>query len=119
MTKDIDFTKFLVMKWEWLENALDEIELETLYSLIAKASNDKPDYKYYVVNTDEPYADKIIQTIQAPPAKISRKELLERLADLQEADPELAHIEADEAIMNYINDKEVEEAFDLLEKWYS
>lgn len=116
---DFDFTRFLVVKWEWLENALDDIELETLYALIAKASNDKPDYKYYVVNTDEPYADKVLQTIQAPPAKISRVELIQRLVDLQETDPETGHIEADEALIEYINDKEIEEAFDMLEKWYS
>lgn len=115
----VDFTKFLVMEWEWLENALDDIELETLYSLIAKASNDKPECKYYVVNTDEPYADKVLQAIQAPSAKISRDKLLERLVDLQETDPETGHIEADEALMEYINDKEIEEAFEKLEKWYS
>ena len=113
------FNKFLVMKWEWLENALDDIELETLYALLQKASNDKPDYKYYVCNTDEPYADKILATLQGGTPKISRKELLDKLEELREADPEIGHVEADEALLDYINDKEVEDAFEKIEKWYS
>lgn len=113
------FNKFLVMKWEWLENALDEIELETLYYLLQKASNDKPDYRYYVCNTDEPYADRVLQVIQAGTPKITKEELLGKLSELKEADPELAHIEADEALIDYINDKEIEEAFEEVPRWYA
>lgn len=34
-------------------------------------------------------------------------------------DGETAHIEADELLLRYINDKEITEAFNNIEKWYA
>ena len=111
--------KFLTMKWEWLEEALDDEEIETLYGLLEKASTNKPDYKYLVVNTDEPYAQKVLDIIKSKKAGMTKEDLIKTLNELTEADPELAHSEADELLIRYINDKDIEEAFEEVPKWYA
>ena len=115
------FNKFLVVKWEWIEEALDDKELDTLYYLLSKVTDEKPEHKYYVVNTDESYAGKVKAIIDRGESKISREELLRILKELAELkhDPEVAHSEADEAIINYINDPEIEKAFEEVPKWYA
>ena len=62
MTKEI-FNKFLVMKWEWINENLNSTELTILTLLLKKACSEKPNHSYYVVNTDEPYAKKIKELI--------------------------------------------------------
>ena len=114
--------KFLVMKWEWLEDSLNDEEIEVLYGLLNKASEDKPDYKYLVVNTDEPYAEKVQCIIENGKRKIgiSKAEaiaVLQELAGLQ--DVEIAHAEADEALLMYLNDKDIQEAFEEVPRWYA
>jgi len=112
------FDKFLVIKWDWLEEALSDSELNDLYSLLSKATENKPEYKYYVVNTDEPYVDKIKATVEKGDSKISRAELLEKLKELSQLkDTELAHSEADELILSYVNDPEIEKAFEEVPSW--
>ncbi len=49
---------------------------------------------------------------------MTRQELLERLRALNDSNPEL-HIKADELLIEFIDDKDVAEAFDAIEKWYS
>jgi recombinational DNA repair protein (RecF pathway) len=44
-------------------------------------------------------------------------ELLKKLAELY--GPEEAHLKADIALLEYINNQEVTDAFDSIEKWYS
>lgn len=44
-------------------------------------------------------------------------ELLKKLAELD--NPEDAHLQADIALLEYINNQEVTDAFDSIEKWYS
>ena len=44
-------------------------------------------------------------------------ELLKKLAELD--NPEDAHLQADIALLEYINNQEVIDAFDSIEKWYS
>lgn len=48
-------------------------------------------------------------------------ELIQRLQKLAEppSDPEEAHVQADEALLEYINDPRVTEAFEAIEKWYA
>jgi hypothetical protein len=115
------FDKFLVVKWDWIEEALNDNELNTLYGLLSAATENKPDYKYYVVNTDEPYVDKIKAIVEKGDSKISREDLLRNLKELAELkhDPEVAHSEADELLLQYINDPEIEKAFEEVPKWYS
>lgn len=113
--------KFLVMKWEWIEEALNDEELEELYGMLSKVTENKPQYRYYVVNTDEPYVDKIKAIVERGTSKISREDLLRNLKELAELkhDPEVAHSEADELLINYINDPEIEKAFEEVPKWYA
>lgn len=113
------FNKFLVVKWDWIEEALNDNELNILYGLLSQVTDDKPDYKYYVVNTDEPYADKIKVIIEKGDSKISRQELLNKLKELADIeDTAIAHSEADELLLNYINDPEIEKAFEEVPQWY-
>ena len=37
----------------------------------------------------------------------------------QKSDYEIAHWKADELLIEYINDKEIEEAYDKVGKWYA
>lgn len=114
------FNKFLVIKWDWIEETLGDNELNTLYGLLAKVTENKPEYKYYVVNTDEPYADKIKATVEKGDSKISRYDLLNKLTELagDSGDIEAVHAEADELLLEYLNDPEIEAAFEEVPKWY-
>lgn len=115
------FNKFLVVKWEWIEEALNDNELNDLYHLLSIITENKPEYKYYVVNTDEPYVDKIKAIVEKGDSKISRAELLDRLKELigDNTDTEASHAEADELLLDYINDPEIEKVFEEVPKWYS
>ena len=57
--------------------------------------------------------------VRAMKPVLTKKEALKVLEELIEADPELAHSEADEVLIRLINDKEVEKAFDEVPKWYA
>ena len=115
------FNKFLVVKWDWIEEALTDSELNDLYHLLSIITEGKPEYKYYVVNTDEPYVDKVKAIVEKGDSKISRADLIENLKELTELkhDPEVAHSEADELLLNYINDPEIEKVFEEVPKWYA
>lgn len=118
---------FLVMKWDWLEEALSDDEINTLYYLLRVASEDKPECHYYVVDTKEPYAEQVKDIldrkgkVQEGRQKISRFELLKALKELEGdySDPEASHAEADELLLNYINDLEIESLFYKIPKWYA
>ena len=114
------FNKFLVVKWDWIEEALTDSELNDLYHLLSIITENKPEYKYYVVNTDEPYVDKIKAIVEKGDSKISRADLLEKLKELigDCGDAEATHAEADELLLQYINDPEIEKAFEEVPKWY-
>ena len=118
---ELVFNKFLVIKWDWLEEALNDDELNTLYYLLNAATENKPEYKYYVVNTDEPYVDKVKAIVEKGDSKISRAEVISRLQELEGdyGDIEASHAEADELLLQYINDPEIEKAFEEVPKWYA
>lgn len=51
---------------------------------------------------------------------MTKEALIERLKTLAEWDDnEAAHIEADDALIEYIDDNDVKEAFDSIRKWYA
>lgn len=51
---------------------------------------------------------------------MNKSDLLRVLAVLaQSDDPERAHGEADNALLNFINDPEIREAFDRVKRWYA
>jgi hypothetical protein len=50
---------------------------------------------------------------------MDKSDLIEKLRELENnADPEIAHNEADRLLVEFIDDEEVEEAFDKIKKWY-
>lgn len=51
---------------------------------------------------------------------MEKKELIEKLKHFEQyGDTEGAHIEADKALLEYINDSEIEIAYDNIKKWYA
>lgn len=51
---------------------------------------------------------------------MTREELLQTLRALAvDVDTELSHIEADEALLAFINDPEIAAAFGAIHKWYA
>lgn len=52
----------LVLKWEWIENNLNTEERAIFDILVAKSR--MANHEYYVVNLDEPYAEKVAEIIK-------------------------------------------------------
>lgn len=51
---------------------------------------------------------------------MTKEELLKKLRELQgSGDLESAHWNADEALIEFIDDPEIDEAYDLIAKWYA
>ena len=51
---------------------------------------------------------------------MTRDELVEQLKMLAGiGDPECSHVDADELLLEYINDPEVSKAFFSIDKWYA
>jgi hypothetical protein len=56
---------------------------------------------------------------------MTKQELIEELEKASKItfrghiDPEAAHIKADELLLEYINDPEITEAFNKIERWYA
>ena len=121
MTKKVKNNTHCVIKWEWLEENLTNEELETFYGLLDKASENKPEYKYIVCNADEPYAQRVHDIILSNEPAISKDQVIKGLIECSSLkhDPELAHVEADELIMKYVNDKEIEAVWEQVPKQYA
>lgn len=50
------------------------------------------------------------------------EELVHRLGEIRDwgtDDPEIAHVAADAALIEFIGDERVQSAFDQIEKWYA
>jgi hypothetical protein len=51
---------------------------------------------------------------------MDKQALIKKLKVLQEnGDTENDHIDADDLLIEYINDKEIEEAYEAIDKWYA
>ena len=51
---------------------------------------------------------------------MNKQKLIEKLREIQKyGDTEQAHGSADDALIEYINDPEIKEAYDDIKKWYS
>lgn len=51
---------------------------------------------------------------------MKKEELIEQLNHLEKNDDtESAHIQADDLLLSYINDSEIEEAYNKIYKWYA
>ena len=110
--------EFLVLKWEVIENKLSYSELELFYDLLNKITEDDfEEDEYYVF--PKAYIDGYRKGREFD--KIERKEKKEKLLkELEELgklkNKEIAHAEADEAIIKYIADKDITKAFDNINK---
>lgn len=112
-------SEFLVIKWEWLENTLSNEELEQLYEFLERASFDKDEDRYYIVNTKVPYSNEVLEILKnkgykepEEPVRITKQQLLDKLQELSKLeDGEIAHVEAVEALLDYINDDIITDAF--------
>ena len=100
---------YLVIPWEWLEDSLTGSELEKMYELLDKASFDKEEDRYFV-NTKIQCSDEAFNIKKKQ--KLSKEQLLDKLQELSKLrDGELAHTEAVEALLDYINDNEINDAY--------
>ncbi len=51
---------------------------------------------------------------------MTKQELIEKLKELHDNfDVEVAHVKADDLIIEFINDEEIKEAYDNVPKWYA
>jgi hypothetical protein len=50
---------------------------------------------------------------------MDKKELIEKLEQLNIGDPEFSHCEADDLLLKFIDDDKVTKAFNAIEKWYA
>ena len=60
------------------------------------------------------------ETAEKGKKKLTKERLLKRLRVCEEdLDEEVAHIRADELLVEYIDDEEITKAFDAIGKWYA
>lgn len=51
---------------------------------------------------------------------MTKEELIAKLKEIAlNSDTEVAHVDADAALLEFINDKDVTKAFDAIDKWYA
>lgn len=52
---------------------------------------------------------------------MTKEELLKKLAEIKkyDGDTEAAHGDADDALLEYINDEEISNAYNIIDKWYA
>lgn len=119
-------SNYLVIPWEWLEDSLDDNELEKLYEFLERASFDKEEDRYYVVSTKEPFANEVLEILKKgcyrepkKPIKITKEKLLDRIKELSKLeDKEVAHVEAIEVLLDFINDEDIADAYSGTALWF-
>ena len=50
---------------------------------------------------------------------MTKAELLVKLKEINTGDPDVDHHRADELLLEFINDGEISEAYEAIEKWYA
>ena len=102
---------YLIIPWEWLEDALSGSELETLYEFLNRALFDKDEDSGFVTQ-EVPYQNEALDYMNKKKVKLTKEQLLDKLKELSKLeDSELAHVEAIEALLDYINDNEITNAY--------
>lgn len=104
-------SEYLIIKWDWLENSLDDVELDKLYEFINRASFDKDEDRIFVIQK-VPYQNEALDNINKKSVKLEKEKLLNKLNELSKLeDSEIACIEATEALLDYINDDDITDAY--------
>lgn len=111
-------SKFLVLKWDSIEEKLSDSELNDFYKLLNIIIEDESEEDEYCV-FPKAYVDGYRKGQEFTKEENKKKkenllELLEELSNLK--DVEIAHAEADEALIKYINDRDIAKAFEKIEK---
>lgn len=113
--------EFLILKWDVIEEKLDSNDLNDFYKLLNIIVEDESEDDDYCV-FPKAYIDgyRKGQEFTKEENKKKKEKLLAELEELSTLkDVEIAHAEADEALVQYINDRDVTKAFQKIEKWYS
>lgn len=111
--------EFLVIKWNNIEDKLSDSELELFYDLLNKITEDNFEDDYCVFPKAFIDGYRKGQEEGKKERKEKKEKLLKELEELSELkDVEISHAEADEALVKYIGDKDIMEAFEKIEKWY-
>lgn len=50
---------------------------------------------------------------------MTKKELIKQLKECNSGDLEADHSDADDLLLEYIDDQEIKEVFDCIDKWYA
>lgn len=106
--------KFLVIKWDSIESKLNGSQLDLFYGFLnIIGENESENDELFVITK----AEKDIIEVKKNEVKEKKKKLIEILEELRLLkDVETAHAEADEALLNYINDSRISELFDSIGK---
>ena len=110
-----------MIKWDDIEESLNDRELDTFYSLLNIISGNKIEKEYVVVEKDEPWIERLEELKKSKDREpwMSKKELLEKLRKCSEMkDSEEAHIEAVVTILDYLNDAEIDDAYSDVPLWF-
>lgn len=100
-------SEYLIIPWEWLEDTLSGCELETLYEFLDRASFDKDGNTGFVTQRLL-CQNEALDYIDKKKIKLTKEQLLKKLTELSKLeDTELAHVEAIEALLDYINDSDI------------
>lgn len=104
--------EFLVLDWEVIENNLSQKELDLFYDLLNKITEYELEEDDYCV-IRKSYLKRV--ELEEKEHKERKKELFKRLEELSKLeDRDLAHAEADELLINFILDKEIEKLYDKI-----
>ena len=104
-------SEYLIIPWDWLESSLNGFELEKMYEFLERASFDK-DEDRRIVAQEIPCHNEALNYMNRKKKVLTKDELLVKLAELSKLDDsEIAHIEAVEALLNYINDENIADAY--------
>ena len=105
---------YLVLKWDDIEGNLDDNSLNEFYRLLSDITLETPEADYIVINTKETYANKVKNIVaNGDTEKISKEELIAKISEcLKYEDEEEAIAEIMEGLFDYINDKDIENAFE-------
>ena len=107
--------EFLVLDWEIIENNLSQKELDLFYDLLNKITEYELEEDDYCV-IRKSYLRKI--ELEEIEQKEKKKELFKHLEELSNLkDKSVAHAEADEILINFISNKDIEKLYDKIIKY--
>ena len=112
-------SKYLVVDCECLESFLDDTELEKFYELLDKATRNQEEQDFYVFKGKDIEKEAQLRVTLENKQKLKKQEALSKLQELSELeDGEIAHIEAIEVLLDYIDDRDIDDAYSHVPLWF-